>query len=406
MSNQATMTAAQLTDAFAKTAAQHPAICKWRKAGVASDGNDTYLLEVTANIDTKTYKPQDLQAIQALKANGKVGVLIVGGIHGDEPQVPEALLHATRRLLVYGDAAMSPTANLSETVDLSIGAPDSGFYKLTLGAVRAIFQQLDLLIYPLVNPAGFDKNQPGGGTRENANDVDINRNFPILWNGLRDGTNAYFAGGLPTGWNVVNPGAAPADQPETVNVIRLMDLQAVSVYLELHMGYGFQIMYPWGFWENGYDRTQRYCNPGFASLPAKPNDGKSGANRYREYLPIYSANQITALAEDIGTCLQLAQGPRWTQPAGIQVSIHQNNESFNAPDLAGGEGSDTMLSKDVCHVRALTMESGTRQTDTSIVTDIVRATVFALCDHVARQLPANIASFRKVSIANCLNVPC
>ncbi len=75
-----------------------------------------------------------------------------------------------------------------------------------------------VLIIPIQNPDGFVR-----GTRTNANGVDLNRNYPTSnW------------GHQPEGRRPVRFGNAPASEPETQMVLKLMSLHQPTKILSVH----------------------------------------------------------------------------------------------------------------------------------------------------------------------------
>jgi protein MpaA len=116
--------------------------------------------------------------------NGPDATLVFAGIHGDE--TPAAAVG--RRLL--------------EHLDANPGLVDS----------RTV------AVIPLVNPDGLAK-----GTRVNANGVDCNRNFPASnWRKTPRGRS--------------HAGPAPASEPETLAVMKAMELVRPARVVSIHSG--------------------------------------------------------------------------------------------------------------------------------------------------------------------------
>jgi len=107
-------------------------------------------------------------------------VLVVGGVHGDEPAGVEAVLALAERLRAPG-AGAAPT-----------------------------------WLVPALNPDGLAL-----GTKNSARDVDLNRNFPAA--SFRTAhAPAYF------------PGAAPLSEPETRILADLVDGEGVAAVVAVH----------------------------------------------------------------------------------------------------------------------------------------------------------------------------
>jgi protein MpaA len=115
-------------------------------------------------------------------------LLVVGGIHGDEPSSVEALLELAARLS-----------------SASIAPPETG----AAPGPR-------LLILPALNPDGLLL-----GRKNAASNVDLNRNFPA-----RNFTREHHAG--------YDPGPAPLSEPETSLLARIIDEQAIDAVVATH----------------------------------------------------------------------------------------------------------------------------------------------------------------------------
>ena len=110
----------------------------------------------------------------------EVPLLVVGGVHGDEPSSVEAVA--------------------------ALGG------RLAAGAVPA----MPLILVPALNPDGLAR-----GAKNSARDVDLNRNFPAR-NWRADHAPGYF------------PGAAPLSEPETRLLAQLVDGRAVRGVIAVH----------------------------------------------------------------------------------------------------------------------------------------------------------------------------
>ncbi len=83
-----------------------------------------------------------------------------------------------------------------------------------------------LWIVPVVNPDGY-AHARGAAGRANANGVDINRNFPVLWQG--DWPRAGCWDLLP-----ISAGEEPASEPETLAVMAFLLSQHVEAVVSYH----------------------------------------------------------------------------------------------------------------------------------------------------------------------------
>jgi protein MpaA len=116
----------------------------------------------------------------ALTAPGGGPILVVGGVHGDEPSSVEAVVGLVRRLRA-GEVAAGP-----------------------------------LVVVPALNPDGLAR-----GAKNNARDVDLNRNFAAR-NWKADHEPGY------------SPGPAPLSEPEARLLAGLVDAQGVQAVVAVH----------------------------------------------------------------------------------------------------------------------------------------------------------------------------
>jgi len=112
------------------------------------------------------------------------GALILAGVHGDEPKSVSVARNLVR--LLEGDAP-------------------------------AVAEQASWYVIPVVNPDGYEVRK-----RRNANGVDLNRNFPTRnWEPGSKRSRMF-------------GGAAPASEPETQVVMRVIDRQQPALIVSIH----------------------------------------------------------------------------------------------------------------------------------------------------------------------------
>jgi protein MpaA len=114
-------------------------------------------------------------------AAGARPVLVLGGVHGDEPSSVEAVVGLAQRVAAGALVAAAP-----------------------------------LVLVPALNPDGLARN-----LKNSARDVDLNRNFPAR-NWKPDHAPGYF------------PGAAPQSEPETRVVVALVERLAPRGVVAVH----------------------------------------------------------------------------------------------------------------------------------------------------------------------------
>ncbi len=116
--------------------------------------------------------------------------------------------------------------------------------------VRAVVDQREVFLVPVVNPDGMAYNEqtnPAGGgmwrkNRRNNGDgtfgVDLNRNYPFEW-GRDDGSSP-----LPS--SPTYRGPSPASEPETQALMGLMSARRFATHLSMHSFLGATLI-PWGY---------------------------------------------------------------------------------------------------------------------------------------------------------------
>ncbi len=130
----------------------------------------------TVDVIGTTVRGRDIEALVRLVDSPRRRVLVIGGLHGNEPVSP-------------------PTVR---------------------GLVEAANADgVEVWLVPEANPDGV-----AAGTRCNANGVDLNRNFP--W-----------------GWRSDDGGAAPLSEPETQAITTLVDRLQPDLVVWVHQPYGY-----------------------------------------------------------------------------------------------------------------------------------------------------------------------
>jgi protein MpaA len=179
-------------------------------------------------------------------------VLVVGNIHGDEP----AGLEVTRRLIA-----------------------------------RARGHGASLWVVPTLNPDGL-----AAGTRHNARDVDLNRNFPSEWDATL-GTS----------------GARPASEPETRAAARLIQRLRPAVTIWFHQPQ--HLVRAGGRRSVGVARRYaRLTGARFRDLPSPPGSAPGWQNRRmkaRSFVVELRPGRIPAQNADLhaGAVVAIARAP-------------------------------------------------------------------------------------------------
>jgi len=234
-------------------------------------------------------------------ANGsKDVVMLVAGMHGREWGCCEIALN-------FAD-------NLLKAIDSRAGLV-YGSQQFTPQQVQRLFARLHIIVFPLVNPDGYDYSQTIDGTwRKNRNTayasgrpeaigVDIDRNFDFLFD-----FGTAFAPGCgvsasndPT--DSVYQGPRPFSEAESQNVKWLLDQHPrTRWFVDLHSRTR-DVLYAWGDGETqSDDPSMRFDNPAF--------DGQRGleGGAYREYMPHDDVTIHALLAQALVDNLEAVRG--------------------------------------------------------------------------------------------------
>lgn len=199
--------------------------------------------------------------------------------------------------------ALNFVADLLEAVDRHVNLV-YGHLQFTPQQVQQLLQRLHIVVFPLVNPDGYNysktieptwrknRNTAYAANRPEAIGVDINRNFDFLF----DFGRAFAPGSAVSASNDpidgVYQGPRPFSEPETQNVKWLLDDNPrTRWFVDLHSRTS-DVLYAWGDDEvQTGDPTMRFDNSAF--------DGRRGldGDAYQEYM----------LPHDVTIHAQLAQ---------------------------------------------------------------------------------------------------
>ena len=259
--------------------------------------------------------------IGAGRGKGRTAVCFIAGVHGREWGGPDILVYFAIRLLrAYRDRK---------------GVRLGGRF-FSAGQIRKIVETLDVVILPQVNPDGrhfsmdhhpmWRKNRRPAprGRGPKSIGVDLNRNFPFLWrfdHHFAPGTveSSYNPGDYET---YVGPHAA--SEPETRNVIWLLDrFPDIRYFVDLH-SYGESILHSWGTDENQSDDPRMsFVNPEY--------DGKRGRIHdriYREYIPAEDEKATARMGRHMAAAIRKVRGREYRvqQSVGLYPSAGSSED--------------------------------------------------------------------------------
>ena len=235
-------------------------------------------------------------------AAGANTLVITGGLHAREWVPPDALV--------------SLAADLLEAHARGTGLR-YGQQRFSAADVKDIVGELQLVVFPCVNPDGRHHSQTSADTiwRKNRRrvdphagpncvGVDINRNFDALWDFRR-----YFAddSGVSASIDPCDPqvyvGPAATSEAETRNVVALLDrYPRTRWFVDLH-SHVPATFYSWGFDQNQTsDPAMNFQNTAF--------DGKRGSvdNLYKEFIPQPDLQALKQLGARINAAVTAVNG--------------------------------------------------------------------------------------------------
>jgi murein tripeptide amidase MpaA len=224
----------------------------------------------------------------------RTGVLFVGGVHARELINPETLVEFAYRLC----------AAYSGGTGLAFGPSTYG-----ADAVKAVVDNLDIIVLPMANPDGRNYCLVPGGDpmwRKNRSQhpglackgADCNRNAGFLW-----------SSGIGTSGDSCSEifkGPSAFSEPETRNVRWLIDsFPRLDCLIDVH-SYSELVLYAWGDDETqSTDPSKNFQNPAY--------DGQRGTpgNNYKEYMPAADVNAHATMGQRIFNGIAAVRGRKY-----------------------------------------------------------------------------------------------
>lgn len=272
-----------------------------------------------------TWQKRRCHAIRIGKGGGKrrPAICFIGGVHGREWGSPDILVYFAMRLLrAYRDG---------KGIRL-------GTRSFPAAQIRRLVETKDVILFPQVNPDGrhfsmerhpmWRKNRRPAprGRGHQCIGVDLNRNFPFLWRFDRHFAPATVQSTFNPGDYETYVGPRAASEPETRNVIWLLDrFPEIRWLIDLH-SYGETILHSWGTDENqSKDPQMSFRNPAY--------DGKRGLihdNVYREYVPAADEKAAVRMGRRIAAAIRQVRGREYR----VQQSVGLYPTAASTDDYA------------------------------------------------------------------------
>ena len=280
------MNITEIESALIGLAAAYPSICeRFPLPNATAEGRTTHAIR-----------------LGTAPANSVDAYFLTGNVHGQEWGGSDILVNLATDLC---------TAYTSGT-----GVGYGGKY-YSSSEVNTLMEQINIIIFPCVNPDGRYYSQNGGGLwRKNRNPansggdpskigVDINRNQDFLW----DFNTAFTPGALNTYVASTDPGhstyhgSSPCSEAESLNIKYIYDTYTrIRWYVDIH-SYSEIILYPWGDDEvQVTDPTKSFQNPAYNHQRGLIGDD------YDEYIPDSDLSTVLALSHTFTRTLGEVRG--------------------------------------------------------------------------------------------------
>lgn len=259
------------------------------------------------------------------------GVLLIGGVHGNEWGSTDILMFLAEKLL---ETESGLSFDFGEGISISA---DPVFEALA---------KLDLLIFPVVNPDGklYSQTEDQGWRKNRAPTpdpeqigVDVNRNFDWLWDyrrHFRDPPSGLVVSDNPS--EITYHGTAPFSEAESRNVRFLFtEFPHIRFFVDVHCFSGY-LMHPWGDDDTQTnDFKMNFTNPQYDGVR-----GDLGDTAYREYMSPGDLDTHETLVSRMGNGLTAFRG-----------SVYEEGPIGSTMYLVSGSSTDYAFSRHLAQRR-------------------------------------------------------
>ena len=330
----------------------------------------------------RTWEDRKCRAIRIGSSDTKApAVVLLGGVHAREWGSPDILVAFAERLL----SAWQSQKGIAV-----------GHRRFRASSVQQLMDETAVFIVPQVNPDGrhhsltidplWRKNRRPAPSERNGDEtcigVDVNRNFDFMWDFAKvfSPDAAVSCSSHPCDKEVF-VGPAPTSEPETRNVVWLLDAHPEIAYLVDVHSYGELIMYSWGDDQNQTDdASMTFVNNNW--------DGRRGVfdDEYREFLPDADRQLLVRLGEAMAAGIAASRGHRYR----VEQSANLYPTAGTSDDYAY---SRHLIDPALTKVLAFTVEWGSEDNPTpfhppypemkKIIAEMTSG-LLAFCDEVVR----------------------
>jgi murein tripeptide amidase MpaA len=257
-------------------------------------------------LPNRTPEGRSSHALRIGPADAQAGnaVVVTGGMHAREWVPPDALINLA--------------ADLLEAHTRGTGLRYGG-QRFSADDIRSVVEGLQIVLFPCVNPDGRNHSQTADPMwRKNRRlvqpdlspcvGVDLNRNFDALWDFRRHfAPDSNVSASDDPCDSQVYVGPAAASEPETQNVVWLLDrYPGTRWFIDVH-SYVPAIYHTWGFDENQMlDPAMNFRNAAFDGQRGRFND------TYREYIPGEDVEALQELGSRMHNAIMAASGTVYT----------------------------------------------------------------------------------------------
>ncbi|MGD0338781.1 MAG: M14 family zinc carboxypeptidase [Bacteroidota bacterium] len=268
----------EINTALQQFAADNPGLCTLiTLPNLSFEGRTSYALKIAGGA-----------------AVSRKGVLLLGGTHAREWGSSDILVALAEKMIAAYNAGTGITFQGKS---------------FTSAEIVRIIENIDVFIFPNVNPDGKVYTQSGHDWRKNRRPIgadigiDINRNYDILWD-----ATTYFNAALdfsylyaPASSNYHGPIAF--SEAESLNVKWMLDNYPNIVHaVDLH-SYGQKIMYTWGDDENQENTVEQ----NFMNSTYNGQRGLSG-DAYGEFVFKVDQDRIVSIADRMHNAIFAVRG--------------------------------------------------------------------------------------------------